>query len=172
MAREPLYNKKQKVVTLFIENLPESLYWQGLWHAFGRHDEVVDAFIARKRSRRGRRFGFVRFANMLDAERAMERLNGFALCGSRMSVSLAKFNTRQDFWRRVSSDETKIHETVQPSRRYQNNEGIRRDKEEGETSHQNNRDKGEPIYKNFSANIREVGAEQKKKRKKKEWLDI
>ncbi|KAL4281706.1 hypothetical protein GQ457_03G003410 [Hibiscus cannabinus] len=60
---------------------------------------LVDAFIAKKRNRRGKRFGFVRFGKKLDAERAIERLNGWILFGSKIRVSMARFKPRQEFWR-------------------------------------------------------------------------
>ncbi|KAE8719510.1 hypothetical protein F3Y22_tig00109951pilonHSYRG00022 [Hibiscus syriacus] len=61
--------------SLFMENIPENLNWQGLWQIFGRQWKVVDAFIANKRNRGGKKFGFVRFKTKIDAERAIERLN-------------------------------------------------------------------------------------------------
>ncbi|KAK8622341.1 hypothetical protein V6N13_117262 [Hibiscus sabdariffa] len=67
------------IITLFVSNLPMTFYWSSLRQAFGRHGDVVDSFIANKLDRSGNRFGFVRFSNMLDASRAMERLNGFRL---------------------------------------------------------------------------------------------
>ncbi|KAK8604714.1 hypothetical protein V6N13_099645 [Hibiscus sabdariffa] len=42
---------------------------------------------------------------MGDAERALERLNGFVLYGSKLFVTLAKFKTRQAFWRKVDPGE-------------------------------------------------------------------
>ncbi|KAK8658924.1 hypothetical protein V6N13_029143 [Hibiscus sabdariffa] len=68
---------------------------------FGRYGEVVNAFIARKVSRRGRRFGFVRFTNRDDAVVASKRLNGFFLYGFRISISFAKFNGRSSYWKKV-----------------------------------------------------------------------
>ncbi|KAK8625518.1 hypothetical protein V6N13_090387 [Hibiscus sabdariffa] len=62
---------------------------------------VLDAFIARKRDSRGRRFGFVRYRNRYEAERAIERMNNSVLIGSIISVSMARFNLRQSFWRKV-----------------------------------------------------------------------
>ncbi|KAK8648974.1 hypothetical protein V6N13_129715 [Hibiscus sabdariffa] len=79
--------RQRQVFTLFIENLSEKLHWQGLWFAFGRHGEVVDAFIARKRNCRGQRFGFVRYGKRLDVERAIRSLNGFVLFGSKIKVN-------------------------------------------------------------------------------------
>ncbi|KAK8701943.1 hypothetical protein V6N13_020318 [Hibiscus sabdariffa] len=74
---------------------------QGLWFAFARHGDVVDAFISTKRNIKGRRFDFVRFSKKTDADRAIERLNGFKLFGSKITVSVAKYNTRVAYWRRI-----------------------------------------------------------------------
>ncbi|KAK9001436.1 hypothetical protein V6N11_083219 [Hibiscus sabdariffa] len=35
---------KQGVISLYVENLPESLNWKGLWFAFARHGEVEIGF--------------------------------------------------------------------------------------------------------------------------------
>ncbi|KAK8680151.1 hypothetical protein V6N13_109104 [Hibiscus sabdariffa] len=86
--------RRQQTFTLYIENPSKLLHWQGLWHAFGRHGDVLDAFIARKRNRPGKRFGFVSFGKKFDAERAIERLNGCTLFGSRIRVSMARFKPR------------------------------------------------------------------------------
>ncbi|KAL4295352.1 hypothetical protein GQ457_12G032130 [Hibiscus cannabinus] len=89
------------IVTLFVSNLPTNLHWSGLRQAFGRHGDLVDSFIAKKRDKAGRRFGFVRFANRIDAYRAIERLDGFRLYGFRLEVSFARFNNRTSYWRKV-----------------------------------------------------------------------
>ncbi|KAK8633240.1 hypothetical protein V6N13_014088 [Hibiscus sabdariffa] len=68
-----------------------------------RHGEVIDAFIANKRNKEGKKFGFVRTSNKADANRMIERLNNFRLFGSKITVSLARFQTRHSYWRRVSS---------------------------------------------------------------------
>ncbi|KAK8672365.1 hypothetical protein V6N13_110737 [Hibiscus sabdariffa] len=92
---------RQQIFSLFIGNLSEKIHWKGLWHAFGIYGVVLDAFIARKRDSRGRRFGFVRYRNRYEAERAIERMNNSVLIGSIISVSMARFNLRQSFWRKV-----------------------------------------------------------------------
>ncbi|KAK8604718.1 hypothetical protein V6N13_099649 [Hibiscus sabdariffa] len=81
---------RQEVVSLFVENLPETLHWKGLWFSFARHRDVVNAYIARKRSRWGKRFGFVRMKNLEEAERVIQRLHGFILYGSKLSVKRAR----------------------------------------------------------------------------------
>ncbi|KAK8557266.1 hypothetical protein V6N13_013541 [Hibiscus sabdariffa] len=97
-----LANSDRKgIVTLFVNNLPPFLHWSGLKQVFGRQGDVVDSFIANKLDRLGRRFGFVRFSNNRDADRAIERLNGFNLYGARIEVSYAKFQGRTSYWRKV-----------------------------------------------------------------------
>ncbi|KAL4332122.1 hypothetical protein GQ457_07G001490 [Hibiscus cannabinus] len=96
-----------RVITLYVSNLPSKLHWSGLRHIFGFHGDVVDSFIASKLNKSGERFGFVRFSNSTDAFRAIERLDGFSLFGFRIAVSLARFNVRCSFWRKVGKDSDK-----------------------------------------------------------------
>ncbi|KAK8582680.1 hypothetical protein V6N13_069452 [Hibiscus sabdariffa] len=84
----------QRVVSLFVEYIPEAMQWKGLWHSFARHGEVVDVYIARKQSRGGKRFGFVRMSGKEDADRVIERLHGFKLYGSNLIVKLARNNQK------------------------------------------------------------------------------
>ncbi|KAK8663515.1 hypothetical protein V6N13_083331 [Hibiscus sabdariffa] len=107
----------QQITTVFVDNISPALHWQGLWHAFARHGNVVDAFIARKLSRGGRRFGFVRFEKKTDAWRVIERLNGFSLFGQRISVTLAHNNGRTQNWKKVRQDNTKKLTQDQPGER-------------------------------------------------------
>ncbi|KAK8714362.1 hypothetical protein V6N13_149555 [Hibiscus sabdariffa] len=97
---------RKEIVSLYVQNLPTQLHWSGLRQTFGRHGDVVDSFIAGKKNRAGKRFGFVRFPNIADAERAIERLNGFSLYGFSLSVSFARFKTRTSYWRKVSRSKT------------------------------------------------------------------
>ncbi|GMJ14392.1 hypothetical protein HRI_005108400 [Hibiscus trionum] len=78
-------------VTLFVKKL----HWKGLWTLFSYHGDVLDAFIPKKRSRGGHRFGFVRYLKMNDALRAQERLDGFHIFGYRVQVHLARFDLSQ-----------------------------------------------------------------------------
>ncbi|KAK8609399.1 hypothetical protein V6N13_061848 [Hibiscus sabdariffa] len=97
-------SRGKQVVTIYVNNIAEKLHWKGLWLAFGRHGEVLDAFIANKRNKEDRKFGFIRTSNKIDANRMIERLNNFRLFGSKITVSLARFQTRKSYWRRVYSD--------------------------------------------------------------------
>ncbi|KAK8339904.1 hypothetical protein V6Z11_A08G067700 [Gossypium hirsutum] len=89
-------------ITVFVYNIPASMHWKGLWALFSFHGKVVDAFIPEKRSRSGKRFSFVHFSNLTDAQRAISRLNGFVIIGSKIWVKLARFKERRYIWRKVS----------------------------------------------------------------------
>ncbi|KAL4324716.1 hypothetical protein GQ457_11G031900 [Hibiscus cannabinus] len=69
----------QSVVLLIEENIPEVMHWKGLWFSFAWHGEVENVYIARKRSRDGKRFGFVRMKDKKYADRIIERFHGFKL---------------------------------------------------------------------------------------------
>ncbi|KAK8659987.1 hypothetical protein V6N13_050924 [Hibiscus sabdariffa] len=99
--------RRRQVITIYVNNIADRLHWKGLWLAFGRHGEVLDTFIANKRNKEGKRFGFVRTSNKSDANRMIERLNNFNLFGSKITVSYARFQTRQTFWRRLDPRETR-----------------------------------------------------------------
>ncbi|KAK8632342.1 hypothetical protein V6N13_072736 [Hibiscus sabdariffa] len=84
--------QKHIQTTVFVSNLPPRLHWKGLWFAFARYGEVMDAFIPTKKSKTGFRYGFVRFLSLEDAERAILHLNGGVLYRNRLNASLARFS--------------------------------------------------------------------------------
>ncbi|KAL4367774.1 hypothetical protein GQ457_05G032850 [Hibiscus cannabinus] len=83
------------------------LHWKGLWATFAHHGQVLDAFIPLKKTKEGKQFGLVRFSNRVDAQRAISRFNGLVLYRFRILVSLARFNVRDKFWKKVSP---KVHD--------------------------------------------------------------
>ncbi|KAK9032658.1 hypothetical protein V6N11_056916 [Hibiscus sabdariffa] len=78
----------------------ERLHWKGLWQCFDRNGEVLDVFVPVKRTIDGAHFGFVRMASRADALRAIKRLDGCVLYGSKVRVLFVVRDTRDSFWRR------------------------------------------------------------------------
>ncbi|KAL4292013.1 hypothetical protein GQ457_14G000920 [Hibiscus cannabinus] len=105
-------HRGSRIITLFVGNLSPTMHWRGLRQAFSFHGDVVDSFIANKKDRYGKRFGFVRFSNRDDAPRAMIRLNGFRHFGYHISVSYAKYNSRATYWRKKRLPSKGIQEPV------------------------------------------------------------
>ncbi|KAK8658940.1 hypothetical protein V6N13_029159 [Hibiscus sabdariffa] len=104
MNKEHVQKGNQKVVTLFMDNHPNILHWKGLWHIFARHGDVIDAYIASKWNRGGRRFRFVRFEREVDALRATERLDGLFIYRNKISVAFAKYSGRMQHIRKSRVD--------------------------------------------------------------------
>lgn len=82
-------------VTLFMYNILTTMQWKGLWTLFRYHGDVIDAFIPAKKSKSGRKFGFMRFYKLVNAHKAINRLNGFVILGNRISVYLARLKGRK-----------------------------------------------------------------------------
>nr|GFA93856.1 nucleotide-binding alpha-beta plait domain-containing protein [Tanacetum cinerariifolium] len=60
--------------SVFIINFPESCSAKELFQSCKQYGHVLDTFIPNKRSKTGRRFGFVRFINVFNEERLVNNL--------------------------------------------------------------------------------------------------
>ncbi|GJV69503.1 nucleotide-binding alpha-beta plait domain-containing protein [Tanacetum coccineum] len=60
--------------SIFVTNFPESFFAKDLFHSCKQYGHVVDTFIPMKRSKAGKRFGFVRFINVFNDERLVSNL--------------------------------------------------------------------------------------------------
>ncbi|GKC45594.1 RNA-directed DNA polymerase, eukaryota [Tanacetum coccineum] len=64
----PYQKDLERISTSFyVSNFPETLDAKGLSNACATYGWIVDAFIANKRSKRGKRFRFIRFLGIKDA---------------------------------------------------------------------------------------------------------
>ncbi|KAL4581161.1 hypothetical protein LXL04_017370 [Taraxacum kok-saghyz] len=84
-----------KACTLFFTNFPE--YWETtkLWQEFRKIGTIVDAFVARKRNKLGRKFGFARFIRVLDIGKLTEALNNLWLNKFKLKANLAKYGRKE-----------------------------------------------------------------------------
>ncbi|KAL4296849.1 hypothetical protein GQ457_12G019510 [Hibiscus cannabinus] len=85
---------------------------QGVWQVFDRHGVVIDVFIPKKVAADGSRFGFVCMQSKEDADRVIERFDGFWLYGYKVRVMMAARVGQRSFWRkkrgRSSSHQSKL----------------------------------------------------------------
>lgn len=76
---------------LFVGGLSWNLSWQDLKDAFAEHGEVVFArVITDRETNKSRGFGFVEFANIEEASKAKEAMDGVELDGRAIKVDFAQ----------------------------------------------------------------------------------
>ncbi|KAL7230469.1 hypothetical protein ACSBR2_008864 [Camellia fascicularis] len=86
------YCKKTEVITIFVDNIPESMDAKGLFNLFRKFGVVKDAFIPGKRRRvLGSRFGFVQYDCEVAAEMAIEKADGLWCDNKALKVKRAEF---------------------------------------------------------------------------------
>ncbi|GJU26768.1 RNA-directed DNA polymerase, eukaryota [Tanacetum coccineum] len=78
-------------VSVFINNIPDSCSAKELFNACKQYGHVVDSFIPNKRSKAGKRFGFVKFINVFNEERLVDNLGTVWIGRYRLHANLAKF---------------------------------------------------------------------------------
>ncbi|XVF14828.1 hypothetical protein REPUB_Repub09cG0095000 [Reevesia pubescens] len=87
--------------TVFVNNLPDKANSNWLATVFQSFGKVLDVFIPEKRSRWGRRFGFVMFETIWEAKRAIWNLNGVFFLENKIGVNMARVTPRNMFWKKV-----------------------------------------------------------------------
>ncbi|GKD47994.1 nucleotide-binding alpha-beta plait domain-containing protein, partial [Tanacetum coccineum] len=82
--------------SVFVTNFPEQASAKDLWNACKQYGHVVDAFIPNKRSKAGKRFGFVRFIKVFDVERLVGNLCTVWIGRHRIHANAARFHRPKD----------------------------------------------------------------------------
>ncbi|GKB32952.1 ALP1-like protein [Tanacetum coccineum] len=102
-------------ITIFVTNFPTTVSSKDLWKLCDRQGVVADVYIARKLSKSGRRFGFVRFIKNPDQANLLEDLNKIWIGSYHLFASIARFDRKQNSQPNQShqkqSNNTKPHET-------------------------------------------------------------
>ncbi|GJW92992.1 nucleotide-binding alpha-beta plait domain-containing protein [Tanacetum coccineum] len=78
--------------SIFVSNFPEVFSAKDLFHACKQYGHVVDSFIPSKRSKDGKRFGFVRFINVFSVERLVSNLCTIWVGRSKFQANVARFH--------------------------------------------------------------------------------
>ncbi|KAJ0682713.1 putative RNA recognition motif domain, nucleotide-binding alpha-beta plait domain superfamily [Helianthus annuus] len=92
-------NKGDNITKFFITNLPNGCRPWVVADFVGGYGEVVGMYIARKKDKEGKRFGFLSLKNVKDARVTEKVLNGLKLGGCNLRVNIAKFDAENmDWW--------------------------------------------------------------------------
>ncbi|GJT54095.1 nucleotide-binding alpha-beta plait domain-containing protein [Tanacetum coccineum] len=81
--------------SVFITNFPVSTSAKELFHACKQYGHVVDSFIPSKKSKNGKRFGFVRFINVFNEERLVNNLCTIWIDRHKLHANVARFQRPQ-----------------------------------------------------------------------------
>ncbi|GKE28514.1 RNA-directed DNA polymerase, eukaryota [Tanacetum coccineum] len=72
-------------------NFPDSVDSRGIWNVCSPYGRLVDAFIANKRSKVGKRFGFIRYVGIKDVSDFVRSLSNIWIGSFHLYVSVARF---------------------------------------------------------------------------------
>nr|GEW63904.1 nucleotide-binding alpha-beta plait domain-containing protein [Tanacetum cinerariifolium] len=77
--------------SIFIANFPETCSAKDLFNTCKQYGHVADAFIPFKRSKAGKRFGFVRFINVFSVERLVSNLCTIWIDKHKLHANITRF---------------------------------------------------------------------------------
>nr|GEW12125.1 RNA-directed DNA polymerase, eukaryota, reverse transcriptase zinc-binding domain protein [Tanacetum cinerariifolium] len=77
--------------SVYVTNFPESISAKELFNSCKIYRHVVDSFIPSKRAKNGKRFGFVRFINVFNAERLVNNLCTVWIDRYKLQANIARF---------------------------------------------------------------------------------
>ncbi|GJT40505.1 nucleotide-binding alpha-beta plait domain-containing protein [Tanacetum coccineum] len=77
--------------SVYITNFSETLLAKELFQACKQYGHVVDSFIPNKKSKNGKRFGFVRFINVFSEERLVNNLCTVWIDRYKLHANIARF---------------------------------------------------------------------------------
>ncbi|GJY03282.1 nucleotide-binding alpha-beta plait domain-containing protein [Tanacetum coccineum] len=82
----------QQISTLvFVTNFPDQFSAKDLWNTCKQYGYVVDTFIPNRKSKAGKRFGFVRFIKIFDVDRLVNNLCTVWVGRHKIHSNLARF---------------------------------------------------------------------------------
>nr|GEV35335.1 nucleotide-binding alpha-beta plait domain-containing protein [Tanacetum cinerariifolium] len=82
----------QKISTsVFVTNFPDGYRAKDLWNTCKLYGHVVDVFIPDRRTKAGKRFGFVRFKKVLDIDRLINNLCTVWVGRNKIHANVARF---------------------------------------------------------------------------------
>ncbi|GJV61083.1 RNA-directed DNA polymerase, eukaryota [Tanacetum coccineum] len=82
---------KKISTSVFVTNFPDQMCAKDLWHTCKQYGQVVDAYIPNRRSKAGKRFGFVRFIKVFDEESLVNNLCTMWVGRHKLHANLPRF---------------------------------------------------------------------------------
>ncbi|KAI3675654.1 hypothetical protein L1987_85246 [Smallanthus sonchifolius] len=87
---------QEQIIKFFVSNLPEKCSSEEVKRSFGLFREVAGVYIARKKDKEGRTFGFVSFKVVTDIIALERNLRTIRMGNSKLYVNVAKFSSENE----------------------------------------------------------------------------
>lgn len=94
--------------TFYITDFPLEVKTGDLWVTFAKYGRVGEVFIPKKLTKWGKRFGFVNFKEVTDAEELEERLRNVTCGEFKLRVNRARFGREEQ----GKSEKSKVRQSV------------------------------------------------------------
>ena len=86
--RKVTWRNKEDVTTFYFSRFPEGIKEKDLWQIFQKWGKVWEVFIPKSKNKKGHRFGFVKFKEVVDEQRLKRQLdNNIFIGGMKMFVN-------------------------------------------------------------------------------------
>ncbi|GKF75003.1 nucleotide-binding alpha-beta plait domain-containing protein [Tanacetum coccineum] len=102
-------------ISIYVSNLPETFSANDLFHACNKYGHVVDSFIPLKRSKEGKRFGFVKFINVFNVERLVGNLCTVWVGHYKLQANKARFGRPPLNGRNIRNSFASVLKSNQPN---------------------------------------------------------
>ena len=85
------WRSRKNITSFYFTQFPDDTTEEELWYHFKVFGAVREIFIAKNRNKHGRRFGFVRFEGVENAQKLEWTLDNIVFGGLKMHVNIPKF---------------------------------------------------------------------------------
>ncbi|KAJ0454152.1 putative RNA recognition motif domain, nucleotide-binding alpha-beta plait domain superfamily [Helianthus annuus] len=122
-------NRKSKgngvEMTFLVQNLPERTSKMQLWRAFQPFGFVSDAYVARKKDKRGNNFGFVRYKGVGNVGATLAEMKTVKIFEAKVTIILAKYDkNHKEFIYTSKTIGEKVWRPKDPGQRNQQRSGM------------------------------------------------
>ncbi|GJT65950.1 RNA-directed DNA polymerase, eukaryota [Tanacetum coccineum] len=101
-------------ISIYVTNFPEFFFAKELFQSCKQYGHVVDSFIPRKRTKEGKRFGFVRFINVFNVDRLVNNLCTIWVGQFKLHANKARFQ-RATLNKGQGADHKKVANSPRPN---------------------------------------------------------
>ncbi|CAI8603184.1 unnamed protein product [Vicia faba] len=127
--RRPARNRNDKTdidnketITCYVNNLPEDISEREMERTFERWGKVIDVYIASKRNKMGKIFGFIRYGGIQDATWIEEQLKDIWFGSYKVWVNVSRFSRPNR--RETSTNNDRLKESKLKSKQHRGSDKI------------------------------------------------